>query len=67
MVFLAVRAAHAGTATAVRREHTAVSVLGTLFLAKTLYPEAYGEAMYKDAARELYETYYGFTPDEAQL
>lgn len=42
-------------------------VLGTLFLAKTLYPNVYGEAMYKDAARELYETYYGFTPDEAQL
>ena len=42
-------------------------VLGTLWLAKTLYPQAYGDAMYRDVARELYETYYGFTPDEAQL
>lgn len=42
-------------------------VLGTLWLAATLHPEVYGAAMYRDVACELYETYYGFTPDEAAL
>ena len=42
-------------------------VLGVLWTAKTLHPQTYGEAQYKDAAKMLYETYYGFTPDEAAL
>ena len=42
-------------------------VLGVLWTAKTLHPQAYGEAQYKSAAKALYETYYGFTPDEAAL
>ena len=42
-------------------------VLGTLWLAQTLHPELYGEALYRDAAKALYETYYGFTPDEGAL
>ena len=42
-------------------------VLGTLWLASTLHPDAYGEALYRDAARTLYETFYGFTPDEGAL
>ena len=42
-------------------------VLGTLWLAQTLHPENYGAALYRDAAKALYETYYGFTPDEGAL
>lgn len=42
-------------------------VLGSLWLAKTLHPQAYGESVYESVATDLYETYYGFTPDEAQL
>ena len=42
-------------------------VLGTLWLASTLHPEAYGEALYRDAAKALYGTYYGFAPDEGAL
>ena len=42
-------------------------MLGVLWTAKTLHPQTYGEAQYKDAAKMLYETYYGFTPDEAAL
>lgn len=42
-------------------------VLGVLWTAKTLHPQAYGEAQYKSVAKALYETYYGFTPDEAAL
>ena len=42
-------------------------VLGTLWLASRLHPEAYGEALYRDAAKALYGTYYGFTPDEGAL
>lgn len=34
---------------------------------KDAHPQTYGEAQYKDAAKMLYETYYGFTPDEAAL
>ena len=46
---------------------TPSGVLGALWLAKTLHPEAYAPEMYMDAATTLYETYYGFTPDGAQL
>jgi len=42
-------------------------VLGTLWLASRLHPDAYDRAMVVDAAKTLYETYYGFTPDEAAL
>lgn len=42
-------------------------VLGTLWLASELHPEAYGREMYVEAAKTLYETYYGFTPGEAAL
>lgn len=42
-------------------------VLGTLWLAKTLHPQAYGEAMYRQAANDLYQTYYGFAPDAEAL
>ena len=42
-------------------------VLGALWLASELHPEAYAREQYVSAATELYETYYGFTPDEAAL
>ena len=42
-------------------------MLGTLWLASTLHGDVYSRERYVDAATELYETYYGFTPDEAQL
>lgn len=42
-------------------------VLGTLWLASELHPQAYAPAQYAEAAKTLYETYYGFTPDEAAL
>ena len=42
-------------------------VLGTLWLASTLYPDAYPRELYIQAAKDLYETFYGFTPDEALL
>ena len=42
-------------------------VLGALWLASTIHPDAYSRAQYVRAATELYETYYGFTPDEAAL
>ncbi|MDO5378824.1 MAG: ABC transporter substrate-binding protein [Clostridia bacterium] len=42
-------------------------VLGTLWLASELHPDAYGRELYVQAAKTLYETYYGFTPDEAAL
>ena len=49
------------------RETGAIRINGVLWTAKTLHPQTYGEAQYKDAAKMLYETYYGFTPDEAAL
>ena len=42
-------------------------VLGALWLACELHPDAYARERYVSAATELYETYYGFTPDEAAL
>lgn len=42
-------------------------VLGTLWLASTLYPDAYPRELYIQAAKDLYESFYGFTPDEALL
>ena len=42
-------------------------VLGALWLASELHPEAYAREQYVSAATELYTTYYGFTPDEAAL
>lgn len=42
-------------------------VLGSLWLASVLHPQAYSRETYMQAAAELYETFYGFTPDEAAL
>ena len=42
-------------------------VLGTLWLASTLHPDVYPREIYTGAATSLYETFYGFTPDEALL
>ena len=42
-------------------------VLGALWLASELHPDVYGREQYVSAATALYETYYGFTPDEAAL
>ena len=42
-------------------------VLGALWLASELHPEAYAREQYVSAATQLYTTYYGFTPDEAAL
>ena len=42
-------------------------VLGSLWLASVLHPEAYGHEQYVQAATKMYETFYGFTPDEAAL
>ena len=42
-------------------------VLGTLWLASTLHPDVYPRELYVLAATDLYETFYGFTPDEAAL
>ena len=42
-------------------------VLGALWLASELHPDVYGRGQYVSAATALYETYYGFTPDEAAL
>ena len=42
-------------------------VLGTLWLASTLHPDVYPRELYVLAANDLYETFYGFTPDEAAL
>ena len=44
-----------------------VGVLGALWLASELHPDVYGREQYVSAATALYETYYGFTPDEAAL
>lgn len=41
--------------------------LGALWLASELYPDLYPHEMYAAAATQLYETFYGFTPDGAQL
>ena len=42
-------------------------VLGSLWLASVLHPDAYTHEMYAQAASQLYETFYGFTPDGAAL
>ena len=42
-------------------------VLGSLWLASVLHPQAYTHDMYAQAAVQLYETFYGFTPDGAAL
>lgn len=42
-------------------------VLGALWLASELHPDAYPREAYVEAATALYETYYGFTPDEVLL
>ena len=42
-------------------------VLGTLWLASTLHPDVYPRELYLQAANDLYELFYGFTPDEALL
>jgi len=42
-------------------------VLGSLWLASVLHPQAYGREDYIHAATALYETFYGFTPDEGLL
>ena len=38
------------------------SVLGNLWLASILHPEAYSVEAYEESAIEFYETFYGFTP-----
>ena len=38
------------------------SILGNLWLASVLHPEAYTAEMYEEAVVEYYETFYGFTP-----
>ena len=42
-------------------------VLGALWLASTLHPDVYPREIYTEAATQLYEAFYGFTPDEALL
>ena len=42
-------------------------VLGTLWLASALHSDVYPHELYVLAANDLYETFYGFTPDEAAL
>ena len=42
-------------------------VLGSLWLASVLHPDAYSRDAYVKAAAALYETFYGFTPDGAAL
>ena len=42
-------------------------VLGSLWLASVLHPDAYAHDEYVNAAVKLYETFYGFTPDEGAL
>ena len=42
-------------------------VLGTLWLASTLHSDAYPRELYMNAANDLYENFYGFTPDGAAL
>lgn len=43
------------------------SVLGSLWLASSLHPEAYPDEKWKAAATAFYETFYGFTPDLTNL
>lgn len=38
------------------------SVLGNLWLASILHPEAYSATAYEESVTEFYETFYGFTP-----
>ena len=38
------------------------SVLGNLWLASILHPEAYSVTAYEESVTEFYETFYGFTP-----
>lgn len=38
------------------------SVLGNLWLASILHPEAYSVEAYEESVTEFYETFYGFTP-----
>jgi len=42
-------------------------VLGSLWLASVLHPQHYSREAYVQAAVQMYETFYGFTPDEAAL
>ena len=42
-------------------------VLGSLYLASVLHPQHYSREAYVAAAMQMYETFYGFTPDEAAL
>ena len=39
------------------------SVLGNLWLASILHPEAYSLVAYEESVTEFYETFYGFTPE----
>ena len=42
-------------------------VLGTVWLASVLHPDLVSHELYVNAANDLYENFYGFTPDEAAL
>lgn len=40
------------------------SVLGKVWIAKTLYPEAVSEEYFEEVMNSFYETFYGFTPSK---